>query len=88
MKLGTDIRKATTSIYVPYTNGKNFIEIYFQKNNLKLILMHGDYNDPLDRVKKLNDSYNWTNDKFMFIGNKEELEYAKGIIKQSYEKTR
>ncbi|MCI9247338.1 MAG: DUF262 domain-containing protein [Clostridia bacterium] len=88
MGLGTDVKKATTSIYIPYTNGKNFVEIYFQKNNLKLILMHGDYNDPLNKVKKLNDSYNWTNDNFMFIGNKEELEYAKGIIKQSYEKTK
>ena len=88
MGLGTDVKKATTSIYIPYTNGKNFVEIYFQKNNLKLILMHGNYNDPLNRVKKLNESYNWTNDNFIFIGNKEELEYAKGIIKQSYEKTR
>ena len=88
MGLGNDIKKATTSIYLPYTNGKNFVEIYFQKNNLKLILMHGDYNDPLDKVKKLNDSYNWTNDSFMFIGTKEELEYAKDIIKQSYEKTK
>ena len=50
--------------------------------------MHGDYNDPLDKVKRLNDSYNWTNDSFMFIGTKEELEYAKDIIKQSYEKTK
>ena len=87
MELGDDIKKATTSIYVPYTNGKNFIEIYFQKNNLKLILMHGDYEDPLNKVKKLNDSYNWTNDSFMFVGTKEELEYAKSIVKQSYEKT-
>ena len=50
--------------------------------------MHGDYTDPLDKVRKLNDSYNWTNDCFMFIGTKEELEYAKDIIKQSYEKTK
>lgn len=88
MGLGVDVKRGTTSIYIPYTNGKNFVEIYFHKNNLKLILMHGDYNDPLDRVKKLNDSYNWTNDNYILIGNKEELEYAKGIIKQSYEKTR
>lgn len=36
----------------------------------------------------MNDSYNWTNNNFIFIENKEELEYAKDIIKQSYEKTK
>lgn len=88
MQLGNNIKKATTSIYVPYTNGKNFVEIYFHKNRLKLVLMHGDYDDPLNKVEKLSDSYNWTNDSFLYIDKKEDLEYAKNIIKQSYEKTR
>ena len=88
MGLGSDVKKGTTSIYLPYTNGKNFIEIYFQKNNLKIILMHGEYIDSRNKVKKLNDSYNWTNDCFILLGNKDDLEYVKDIIKQSYEKTK
>lgn len=88
MTLGEDVKKASTSIYIPYTNGKNFVEIYFQKNSLKLVLMHGDYEDPREKVKKLNASYNWTNDNYMYIENEEDLEYAKNIIRQSYEKTK
>lgn len=87
MSLGAGVQKATTTVYLPYANGKNFVEIYFQKNTLKVFLMPGEYNDSQHKVKKINDSYNWINNKFIFVGNKEELEYAKEIIKQSYEKT-
>ena len=86
MSLNSDIKKNTTSVYLSYYYGKNFIELWFQKNSLKYVLMTGDYNDPNEMVGKLAESYQWTHDRYVIVNQDSDIEYVKNILKQSYEK--
>lgn len=86
MSLNSDIKKNTTSVYLSYYYGKNFIELWFQKNSLKYVLMTGDYNDPNEMVGKLAESYQWTHDRYIIVNQDSDIEYVKNILKQSYEK--
>lgn len=86
MSLNSDIKKNTTSVYLSYYYGKNFIELWFQKNSLKYVLMTGDYNDPNEMVGELAESYQWTNDRYIIVNQDSDIEYVKNILKQSYEK--
>ena len=86
MSLNSDIKKNTTSVYLSYYYGKNFIELWFQKNSLKYVLMNGDYNDPNEMVGELAESYQWTHDRYIIVNQDSDIEYVKNILKQSYEK--
>ena len=86
MSLNDDIKKNTTSVYLAYTYGKNFIELWFQSNSLRYVIMAGEYDDPEKKVEKLADSYRWTNNNVLRVSENDNLEYAKYILKQSYEK--
>ena len=86
MSLNSDIKKNTTSVYLSYYYGKNFIELWFQKNSLKYVLMTGDYNDPNEMVGELAESYQWTHDRYIIVNQDSDIEYVKNILKQSYEK--
>lgn len=86
MSLNSDIKKNTTSVYLSYYYGKNFIELWFQKNSLKYALMTGDYNDPKKMVGELAESYQWTHDRYIIVNQDSDIEYVKNILKQSYEK--
>ena len=88
MSLGDDIKKVTTSIYLAYSTENNFIEMYFQTNTLKFIIKNGEYNDPQNKVFKLNDSYNWANTNAMIVNNDDNLDYIKDILKQCYDKSK
>ena len=86
MSLDPEIMKGTTSVYYTYaTPVKHFIDIWFQSNSLKCILMHGDYNDPKSMVQQLAESYNWTNDKYIIVSLDCDVEYVENILKRSYE---
>ena len=86
LSLNEQIKKNTTSVYLSYYFGKNFIELWFQTNSLKYVIMTGDYYDPENQVFKLADSYKWTNDRCILVTLDSNLEYVKGILKQSFEK--
>ena len=86
MSLNSNIKKNTTSVYLSYYYGKNFIELWFQKNSLKYVLMTGDYNDPNKMVGELAESYQWTHDRYIIVNQDSDIEYVKNILKQSYEK--
>ena len=86
MSLNSDIKKNTTSVYLSYYYGKNFIELWFQKNSLKYVLMTGDYNDPNEMVGELAESYQWIHDRYIIVNQDSDIEYVKNILKQSYEK--
>ena len=86
MSLNSDIKKNTTSVYLSYYYGKNFIELWFQKNSLKYVLMTGDYNDPNEMVGELAESYQWTHDRYIIVNQDSDIEYVKNILKQSYDK--
>lgn len=87
LSLSSDINKNSTRNYISYTNGKNFVELRFYTNSLNLIIMSGKYDDPLNKVEMLAESYNWSNMNKMNVYEDDDLEYIKDILKQSYEKT-
>ena len=86
LSLNNDIKRGTTSVYLAYNYSKNFIELWFQANGLKYVIMTGEYDDPEKKVSKLAESYKWTNDNYMLVTTEDNLEYVKNILKQSYEK--
>lgn len=86
LSLNEDIKKNTTSVYLSYSYGKNFIELWFQVNSLKYVIMTGDYDDPRGLVNELAGSYKWTNDRCIFVNLDSNIEYIKNILKQSFEK--
>lgn len=86
LSLNENIKKNTTSVYLSYLNNNNFIELWFQANNLKYIIMDGDYNDPKGLVTELPESYRWTNNRCIFVNQDSDIEYIKNILRQSYEK--
>lgn len=85
--LDANIKRNTTSVYLAYTTTENFIELWFQANSLKFIIMTGEYNDPKSLVTKLNDSYNWKNMRCIVANTESDLDYIKDILKQSYNMT-
>lgn len=48
----------------------------------------GDYDDKENRVEVLSDNYQWSNNRRLKISTIEDLEYAKYIVLQSYEKAK
>ena len=88
LSLGDDVQKNSTKHYIGYTNGKSFVEFHFWSNNLFLTIMSGEYEDPRHKVVKLDDNYKWSNMNRLDIYENDDLEYIKGLLKQSYEKTK
>lgn len=86
LSLNENIKKNTTSVYLSYSYGKNFIELWFQVNSLKYVIMTGDYDDPKGLVTELAESYKWTNDRCIFVNLDSDIEYIKYILRQSFEK--
>lgn len=86
LSLNSNITRGTTSVYLSYNYGKNFIELWFQVNSLKYVIMTGEYDDPNGEVMELAESYKWTNDRCVVVTADSDIEYIKGILKQSYEK--
>ena len=81
------VNKNTTSVYLAYRTTENFIELWFQANSLKFFMMSGHYDDSRGLVSKLNDSYNWKNNRYIVVNKDSDLEYLKNILKQSYKMT-
>ena len=86
MSLNDSINYSKTKNYISYSLGKVFVEIHFMSDFIKLFLMPGEYNDPENRIKVLGNNYNWTNNRRFDVNSMEELNYAKNIIRQSFEK--
>lgn len=87
MSLSNDIKRNSTSHYIGYTNGKSFIEVHFQTNKLYLTIMSGKYDDPKNKIQKLDDRYKWANMNRLDIYEEDDLNYIKHLLKQSCEKT-
>ena len=85
--LDSSIYKNTTKNYISFSNGKVFAEFHFMSNYARMYIMTGDYIDPLNKVIKLGENYNWVNDNKLEIYPTDDIDYILDIIKQSYEKT-
>lgn len=84
--LNNSINYSITKNYISYSLGKCFVEIHFKTDFIKMFIMAGDYNDPENKVERLGENYNWTNNNRLDIHSFEEIDYIKNIIKQSFDK--
>ena len=84
--LNNSISYSITKNYISYSLGKCLVEILFKSNFIKMFIMAGEYNDPENKVNKLGENYNWSNNNRIDVHSFEEINYIKNIIKQSFEK--
>lgn len=84
LQIDEDIVEKVTTYYIAYRLSKNFAEVHIGKNQIKLFLRPVEFNDPLNKVEKIPESYNWSMDKRVYIKNIEELDYVVSLIEQSY----
>ena len=75
----------TTPNYISYADRISFMDFYFYRDRLHLLLCNADYDDPQKKLKKLGDNYNWAKKTVLDIYPGDDLEYAKHLIKQSYD---
>ena len=86
LELNNSISYSITKNYISYSLGKCFAEIHFKTNFIKMFIMAGDYNDPENKVERLGENYNWTNNNRLDVHSFEKMDYIKNIIKQSFDK--
>ena len=73
--------------YIAYRTTRNFAEVHVNKNSIIVYVMTIDYSDPENKIEKVPESYQWVLNRRIHINNKNDLDYALNIIKQSYEST-
>lgn len=78
------IKEKAVKKLVGYKAKRNFAEIHFLSNCLKIHLRPKHYLDPKTRVEHLKDP-GFTMDRRVYISSKNEIEYVMSLIKQSYE---
>lgn len=83
-ELDENIKEKATTSYVAYRVTKNFAEIHIGKNQLKIHLRPVDYVDERGIVEKVPEGYQWTMDRRVYLKSEEDMDYAFGLIEQSY----
>jgi predicted transport protein len=84
MQIDENIIEKITTYYIAYRLSKNFAEIHIGKNQIKLYLRPVDYVDPLNKVEKIPESYNWSMDRRIYLKSSDELDYIINLVEQSY----
>lgn len=84
LAIDEQIIEKATSLYIAYKLSNNFAEIYVMKSQIKIHLRPIDYIDPENYVEKIPEGYNWTMDRRVYLKSKDQLDYAIGLIEQSY----
>ena len=88
LKIDDSINERAKKVYVAYTTTRNFAEVQISKSSLTIYLLPVEnLNDPLNKVEKVPDSYNFSLNRRIKVENIEEVEYVLGIVKQCYEAT-
>lgn len=77
------IEKATT-YYVGYKMSKNFAEVSIGRQQIKIHLRPVEYDDPLNIVEKIPDSYNWALNRRVLFKSVDELDYILKLVEKSY----
>ncbi len=84
MQMDEEIFEKKTSYYIGYSVLKNFAEVYVGKKAIKIHLRPIDYDDPLNMIEKVSESYNWTLDRRVYLKEMSELDYVMKLVEQSY----
>ena len=83
LQLDDSIQEKATRIYVAYRVKKNFAEVAFQTNQIRIKLRPIDYFDPEKMVRQVPGGYNWT-EKYVHVNSRRDIEYVLRLIEQSY----
>jgi predicted transport protein len=84
LQIDENITERKTKYYIAFRVGKNFAEVYVQKNQIKLYLRSVNYDDPRGFVKRVPDTHQWTLNSEVCFSDKEDLEYVINLVEQSY----
>lgn len=84
MLLDENIEERPTSYYIGYRLSKNFAEIHIGKNQVSVYLRPLVYNDPLNKVEKIPDSYKWTINRRIYVNDSDDINYVMRLVEQSY----
>jgi predicted transport protein len=84
LQIDENIIEKITSLYIAYRVSKSFTEIHIGKNQLKVYLRPLAYDDPLNKVEKIPESYNWSMDRRIYIKSIDEIDYVMKLVEQSY----
>ena len=84
LQIDENIIEKITSLYIAYRVSKSFTEIHIGKNQLKVYLRPVAYDDPLNKVEKIPESYNWSMDRRIYIKSIDDVDYVMKLVEQSY----
>ncbi|PSR54958.1 hypothetical protein AHMF7605_16320 [Adhaeribacter arboris] len=84
LQLDENIVEKKTAIYIAYRVSKNFAEVHLGKQQIKLYLRSVNYEDPLNKIEKVPETYQYTMDCRTYIRNTEDLDYVMKLVEQSY----
>jgi predicted transport protein len=82
--LDDSIVEKPTRYYVAYRVTKNFAEVIFAKNHIKIHMRPVEYDDPRNMVDKIPDSYNWALNRRVYLKKEDDLDYVMSLIEQAY----
>ncbi|QMU30726.1 DUF5655 domain-containing protein [Adhaeribacter radiodurans] len=84
LQIDENIIEKKTSIYTAYRVSKNFTEVHLGKQQIKLFLRSVNYDDPLNKIEKIPESYQYTMDRRVYVRNTDDIDYVMKLIEQSY----
>ncbi|RDC66020.1 DUF5655 domain-containing protein [Adhaeribacter pallidiroseus] len=84
LQMDENVIEKPNSRYIAYRLSKNFAEVHLGKQQIKMYLRPANYDDPLNKVEKMPESYHWAMDRRVYLNNLEELDYVMQLIEQSY----
>lgn len=84
-KIGGEIIEKAHSNIAYAVNGRNFIEMWIQKQRLRILLRPREYSDPKGIITRVPETHRWTLDRQFYLENPADLDYAMDLIRQSYD---
>ena len=87
LNISDNIEVRYPEMYIAYRTTRNFAEVHVSKSKITVYILKSDYYDPDNKLEKVPESYQWVVDQRINIYNSDELDYAIGLINQSYNET-
>ena len=84
LSLWDDVKKFTTKAYLWYSSNKNFVELRFNKDCIKLQLRNWTYSDPFNMLVDTYEASGRSCAMRAVVSTIDDFEKAKDLIKQSY----
>jgi predicted transport protein len=91
MELGDDIKIVPRKLYVAFKRNINFVDVEFQKKQIKLYLniKKGKLEDPRKITRDISSTGHWGNgDYLVLVSENQDLTYVMTLIKQAYDRNK